>query len=568
MLPVITLARFRQAASASVEKRTAAALVIISAIHLSALALMLWSETELVSMVAYALTWGFLNFCWLFVLKRPSLAAALSLAMFVVIVLLSRFKHDAFLLTANFIDVMFIDDDTVKFLLAIFPQLTLMLIVALLIGIPAAIYAWRVDCYRVRRRIAAPAAALCLSGLAGIAYAVPVEQYKEFMNDSYISKFARFGSVTLGEYFTRGLFESDADVAERLKIGADDCRLPRRAPHILMILDESSFNITQVKGIKVPQDYQNHFKSFDGKLRTFLVEGAGGPTWYTEYNVLTGLSVRSYGRFADSVTRIAAGRVERGLPYALRRCGYRTASVYPWRGNFLGARSFHQSTGIETFYDAKDLGTLEVQPDHFYFDAALKAFREQRGKGPTFVFAYTMANHMPYTFRYRPELAPEWKDPGNASEVDEYLRRQMLSDRDYKQLLTRLRTEFPGEPFLVIRFGDHQPYFGKHLIDASLDDGGIGRNVADFDTRYYTTYYAIDGVNFTPHNLTSAINNLDAPFLPIVVMEAAGVPLDPSFAEQKKVFLRCDGRFYSCKEGAETRRFNRLLIEAGLIRGM
>ena len=32
-----------------------------------------------------------------------------------------------------------------------------------------------------------------------------------------------------------------------------------------------------------------------------MVEGAGGPSWYTEYNVLTGLSARSYGRFSDFV---------------------------------------------------------------------------------------------------------------------------------------------------------------------------------------------------------------------------------------------------------------------------
>jgi hypothetical protein len=28
------------------------------------------------------------------------------------------------------------------------------------------------------------------------------------------------------------------------------------------------------------------------------------------------------------------------------------------------------------------------------------------------------------------------------------------------------------------------------------------------------------------------------------------------------------GRFYTCKDGAEARRFNRLLIEAGLIKGL
>ena len=74
--------------------------------------------------------------------------------------------------------------------------------------------------------------------------------------------------------------------------------------------------------------------------RKIVVEGAGGPSWFTEYNVLTGLSARSYGRFATSVTRIAAGHVARGLPNALSRCGYKTFSLYPFYGAFLGSRGF------------------------------------------------------------------------------------------------------------------------------------------------------------------------------------------------------------------------------------
>ena len=96
---------------------------------------------------------------------------------------------------------------------------------------------------------------------------------------------------------------------------------------------------------------------------SFVVEGAGGPSWFTEYNVLTGLSVRSYGRFADSVTRLAAGRVKRGLPHALRNCGYKTYSLYSWFGAFVGARGFQTSAGIEHFLDAKQLRTGPADTD-------------------------------------------------------------------------------------------------------------------------------------------------------------------------------------------------------------
>jgi hypothetical protein len=38
--------------------------------------------------------------------------------------------------------------------------------------------------------------------------------------------------------------------------------------------------------------------------------------------------------------------------------------------------------------------------------------------------------------------------------------------------------------------------------------------------------------------------------------------------EQKKILQRCHGLFFQCAGGAEVRRFNRLLIDAGLIQGM
>ena len=87
------------------------------------------------------------------------------------------------------------------------------------------------------------------------------------------------------------------------------------------------------------------------------------------------------------------------------------------------------------------------------------------------------------------------------------------------------------------------------------------------DIRYYTTYYAIDALNYRPE-LSSALPTLDAAYLPLMVQEAARVPLDPSFVEQKKIMLRCKGVFYGCKDGDEASRFNRWLIDAGLIKDL
>jgi hypothetical protein len=340
----------------------------------------------------------------------------------------------------------------------------------------------------------------------------------------------------------------------------------QKPPHIIMVHDESSFDIRVAPGVKVPAGYGSHFLSFDGKARHFVVEGAGGPSWYTEYNVLAGLSARSFGKFSYYVTRIAAGRVERGLPTALRRCGYHTFSIYPALGAFMSARSFQASTGVQSFFDQKSLGTSRVEPDQFYYEAARRMIEREHGKGP--IFVYLAQNHYPWDYRWRPDLLPEWKDLGNTPLVDEYLRRQALSGRDYASLIDHLKRDFPEESFLLVRYGDHQPDFASFILEPSLDEAGIAQRLTSYDPRYFTTYYAIDTINYQPVHLSSALETIEGPYLPLITQELAGLPLDASFAEQKRIFERCRGQFYACAGGAEARRFNRLLIDAGLIKGL
>ena len=65
---------------------------------------------------------------------------------------------------------------------------------------------------------------------------------------------------------------------------------------------------------------------------------------------------------------------------------------------------------------------------------------------------------------------PSWRDPGNEPVVDEYLRRQAMSAGDYSAFIAGLKKKFPGQPFLIVRYGDHQPEFSSHLLDPGLDE--------------------------------------------------------------------------------------------------
>jgi hypothetical protein len=544
-------------------------LLAVAMPHLAALVIMVRTEADFTSRCGFLLAWGVLNGFFIALLRRPALSGALSLTLVVVLVLLSRLKHDVVQMTANFVDLMVIDRDSAAFLFTIFPNLRWSVVAAGLVTIPLMYALWWLDPFRIRRLPALTAMLACLAALAGYSFALPDDAWRSYSDDGYLSKFARSGITAVSDFTTYGFMESDAVAAGRLKIPpVDSCAPAGRRPHIIMVHDESSFDIRQAPGIKVPAGYGRHFDSFDGKARKFTAESSGGASWFTEYNVLAGLSSRSFGRFSYFVTRIAAGRVERGLPQALRRCGYSTTSLYPAHGAFMSARGFHTSTGIQNFLDARDLGARGIEPDSFFYDKALNLLSQNAATNPQFIYVYLAANHFPWETPFRPELTPSWSKPGNTPVVDEYVRRQTMSANDYAAFVAGLKKKFPAQPFLIVRYGDHQPEFSSHVLDPGIDETAAGKKFETYDPRYFTTYYAIDAVNFEPVKSPVVMETVDAPYLPLVIQEAAGIPLDPSFEEQKSIMLRCKGVFYACKSGAEARRFNRLLIDAGFVKNL
>jgi phosphoglycerol transferase MdoB-like AlkP superfamily enzyme len=556
---------------------------LIVTVHLAALAVLLTTEYGAFAITLSVLAWVFVNCFLLVVLRRPGVCAVLALALFVILIVLSHFKFGILQLTLTFLDFLIIDRDTFSFLLSVFPRLQTQLMIAGLVAAPLLWALWRFDPFRVRRRFALAGVAATAALIAIMAVASPEQAWEPFQGVNHISNLARSGIVAVSRLASTGWIEADPPANGPLGLARDAraaalpalpsgeaCDATAKRPHIIMLLDESSFDVTSAPDIKVPAGYTDYFKSSDGKQRTMIAESTGGPTWYTEFNVLTGLSARSFGDLKFYVTRIAAGRVTRGLPQALQRCGYKTVSLYPTYGDFLSARAFQKGTGIDQFIDMADMGVNEdMQPDKFYFDQALKTFaREQPQQLPVFMFVYLTANHFPWWNVYRPDLTPNWAPLGNSAETDEYIRRQTVTANDYREFTERLKRDYPDQSFLVLRFGDHQPAISQKLLEPGIDRASLAKRLMTADPRYFSTYYAIDGINYQPRNLSSALETLDAAYIPLVLQEAAGLPLDPSFAEQKSIMLRCKGTFYACKKGAEARRFNRLLIDAGMIKGL
>src|SRR6187200_441735 len=190
----------------------------VAAPHMAALMIMVQTETDFGSRLGFVLAWGILNFLFIGLLRRPALSGALSLTLVVVLVLLSRLKHDVVQMTANFVDVMVIDRDTAAYLFTIFPNLRWNVVGAALVILPLMYALWWLDPFRIRRLPAVAGLLACLAVLTGQAMTWPDEAWRGYYDDGYLSKFARSGVTAVSDFAHYGFMESEAVTAERLKV--------------------------------------------------------------------------------------------------------------------------------------------------------------------------------------------------------------------------------------------------------------------------------------------------------------------------------------------------------------
>jgi hypothetical protein len=228
--------------------------------HVIAVAILALTETKLTAAAAFLLAWGLLNFLWLALLQRPGVAATLSLVMIGVLVLLSQLKYQVLMMTANFIDLMIVDTDTVTFLFTIFPALRLIVALCAVALVPIVVIAWRSDPFRVRRLTALALALACAGWLTILEVQFHMEPFEAYYGGNHVSAFARSGVDAVSDLMMHGLMESDPMVADRLKsMEGSICRPATKPPHIILVHDESSFDIRVAPGIKLPSGYGSHF---------------------------------------------------------------------------------------------------------------------------------------------------------------------------------------------------------------------------------------------------------------------------------------------------------------------
>jgi hypothetical protein len=172
----------------------------------------------------------------------------------------------------------------------------------------------------------------------------------------------------------------------------------------------------------------------------------------------------------------------------------------------------------------------------------------------------TMAAHSPYDFKLAPQRQARGAPFGNDAETDEYLRRLTFAQEDYRKFLDDLGAV--GRPVLATQFGDHHPV----LTRAAFERAHVAADASDWRGKLYDTFYAVTPVNFTPAAPLPSLPSLDIAYLGGVVLDVAGIPLDPVMADKRALRAICDGAFHTCADRAAVNRHLARMQSSGYLR--
>lgn len=233
-------------------------------------------------------------------------------------------------------------------------------------------------------------------------------------------------------------------------------------PHLIVVQNESFFDARRLWTGVDP----GLLRSFDRARRCGLYGRLAVPAWgantmRTEFAFLTGIPARELGVHRFNPFRRYARRPLPGIAHDLRGLGYRTICIHPHPIGFFGRDRVYPYLGFDRFIDIGEFrGAERFGP--YISDAAVTekiAGVLAEDRAPAFLFAITMENHGPLHLETVSAADEEalyvTPPPRGFDELTVYLRHLANADRMLAALLD-LASQTRRD-CTVCFFGDHVP---------------------------------------------------------------------------------------------------------------
>ena len=243
-------------------------------------------------------------------------------------------------------------------------------------------------------------------------------------------------------------------------------------PNIVVVQLESFFDPTEVEWLRFSEDpIPNLRKLFDEySSGYFKVPSVGAGTANTEFEVLTGMSMRFFGPGEYPYKTYAKFNQMESAATALKALGYGAEALHNNGGNFYSRAQVFNKMGFDHYTSKEFMNILQTTPKGWATDDILVPnIMESMDttEGQDFVFTISVEGHGEYPTEKvleDPEIIVSGvEDEGERNAWEYYVNLVHEMDKFAGELIEAI--EARNEPTVVVFYGDHLPTMNLEAKD-------------------------------------------------------------------------------------------------------
>ena len=246
-----------------------------------------------------------------------------------------------------------------------------------------------------------------------------------------------------------------------------------KRPNILFLQLETFYDPTEVEFLEFSEDPIPNFRKMMEEYSSgyYKVPSVGAGTANTEFESITGMSMRYFGPGEYPYKGILKETTCESAAYVLKNLGYRTHAIHNNEANFYGRRKVFSNLGFDTFtseeYMAEqdDTTPTDWMKDRNLAKYILQALEET--DDPDYIYTISVQGHGDYPEEPMIEN-PKIKVSGASTQAEnykwEYFANQMYEMDQFVKNLTDVLSEY-DEDVVLVMYGDHLPTMGLKVTD-------------------------------------------------------------------------------------------------------
>ena len=260
------------------------------------------------------------------------------------------------------------------------------------------------------------------------------------------------------------------------KIDKSEDTLPKtgeKRPNILFLQLESFFDPELVEYLDISEDPIPNFRKMmkDYSSGYFKVPSVGAGTANTEFETITGMSMRYFGPGEYPYKSVLKETTCESAPYVLKNLGYGTHAIHNNEANFYGRKNVFANLGFDSFTSEEYMAEQDdTNPNYWIRDKNLTKYILQAmesTEGPDYVYTISVQGHGDYP--EEPVLEnPKIKVSGASTQAEnykwEYYCNQIYEMDQFVKELTDTLSKL-DEDVVLVMYGDHLPTMGLTVTD-------------------------------------------------------------------------------------------------------